>query len=333
MKSVLPSFAVIGTLVMCGSGVEAQTPLMLEAKIPLGEVRGRIDHMAVDLERRRLFVAELGNDSVAVVDLDGRKVMHLITDVKGPQGLGYLPSTDTLFVANGGDGSLRMFEGREYRAVERLELGDDADNIRIDAAADRVFVSYGAGALAIIDAGSRSKIDDIGFSAHPEGFQLDRRTNRIYVNDPKGQAIVVIDRATGRPAAIWSTGNATNFPMAFDETSDHVLVVFRNPAKLTVFAASNGTVLASAEICGDADDIFVDTKRRRLYVSCGDGFLDVFSTDGGAYRRIAHLATAAGARTSLYVPELDRLFVAARATPEEPATVWVFRPDSQSAAD
>jgi hypothetical protein len=326
MKPVLPSFVVVGMLVLCGSGVEAQTPLMLEAKIPLGDVRGRIDHMAVDLARRRLFVAELENDSVAVVDLDGSGVMRVITDVKRPQGLGYLPSTDTLFVANGGDGSVRMFQGNEYRAVERLHLGGDADNVRVDAAVERVFVSYGAGALAIIDAPSRSKIDDIGLTAHPESFQLDRRTNRIYVNDPEGQSIVVVDRATGRPSAIWPTGNATNFPMALDEASNRVLVVFRNPAKLVVFAASNGTVVTDADTCADADDMFVDAKRRRLYVSCGDGFLDVFSTDGGAYRRLARVTTVAGARTSLYVPELDRLFVAARATAEAPAAVWVFRP-------
>jgi DNA-binding beta-propeller fold protein YncE len=327
MRSIVLSLGLVGSFLLCGSPVKAQAPLTLEAKIPLGDIRGRIDHLAVDLARRRLFVAELENDSVGVVDLDGRKVIHVITDVRRPQGLGYLPSTDTLYVANGGDGSLRMFQGNEYRAVERIPLGDDADNVRIDAAVGRVFVSYGEGALAIVDAQSGLKIDDIGLTAHPEGFQLDRRTNRIYVNDPKGQSIVVIDRATGRPAAIWRTGNATNFPMALNEASDHVLVVFRNPAKLVVFAATNGAVVTSADTCADADDMHMDAKRRRVYVSCGGGFVDVFNAEGGAYQRVARMATVPGARTSLYVADLDRLFVAARATPEEPAAVWVLRPE------
>src|ERR1700736_3233208 len=74
-------------------------PLQLEGKIPLGAVRGRIDHMAIDLDRHRLFVAELGNDSVGVVDLDARKIVHQLGGLKEPQGVGYLPSSDTLFVA------------------------------------------------------------------------------------------------------------------------------------------------------------------------------------------------------------------------------------------
>jgi len=173
------------TFVAGGSLAAAQTPLVLEAKIQLGDVRGRIDQMAIDLARRRLFVAELENDSVAVIDLDARKVVQVVSDVKGPQGLGYLPSTDALYVANGGDGSLRIFDGKDLRMLGQIVLGGDADNVRVDPETDRVFVSYADGALAIIDATSRSKIDDIGLTAHPESFQIDRRTNRIYINNPK----------------------------------------------------------------------------------------------------------------------------------------------------
>jgi len=40
----------------------ASAPLILEAKIPLGQVSGRIDHLGIDVKRRRLLVAELGVD-------------------------------------------------------------------------------------------------------------------------------------------------------------------------------------------------------------------------------------------------------------------------------
>src|SRR5229473_1957280 len=91
-------------------------PLELETKIPLGDVRGRIDHMAVDVKRQRLFVAELGNNSVGIVDLPNRKLIHRITGLKEPQGVGYEPTTDMLYVANAGDGSVRLFEGDDYKA-------------------------------------------------------------------------------------------------------------------------------------------------------------------------------------------------------------------------
>src|SRR6201988_3826028 len=92
-----------------GSNAVAQpaetAPLQLEAKIPLGNVHGRIDHMAVDLKRQRLFVAELGNDTIGVVDLANRKLLQTIAGRNEPQGVGYEPSTDTLYAANAGDGS------------------------------------------------------------------------------------------------------------------------------------------------------------------------------------------------------------------------------------
>jgi hypothetical protein len=126
--------------------------LQLEAKIPLGSVHGRIDHMAIDLGRHRLFVAELGNDSVGVVDLDAHKVVHQLGGLKEPQGVGYLSESDTLFVANAGDGSVRLFQGPDYAPSGRIDLGDDADNIRADQATKRVIVGYGGGALAVIEA-------------------------------------------------------------------------------------------------------------------------------------------------------------------------------------
>jgi YVTN family beta-propeller protein len=98
----------------------------------LGDVRGRIDHMAIDLPRRRLFVAELGNDTVGVVDSNERKVLRVIPRLKEPLGVGYVPSSDTLFAANAGDGSVPLFRGADYAAAGRIDLGDDADNVRVD---------------------------------------------------------------------------------------------------------------------------------------------------------------------------------------------------------
>jgi hypothetical protein len=64
----------------------AGAPLELEEKIPLGAVSGRIDHLAVDLKRQQLFVAELGNDSVGVVDLAAQKVRSTMLGLREPPG-------------------------------------------------------------------------------------------------------------------------------------------------------------------------------------------------------------------------------------------------------
>jgi len=302
-------------------------PLVLEAKIPLGEVNGRIDHLGVDLNRRRLFVAELGNDTLGVVDLAAGRTTHTIGGFSEPQGVAYVPFADNVYVANGGDGSVRVLRGEDLAQGGRIDLGGDADNVRVDFQHQRVLVGYGKGALAIIDPASRTKTGGIRLKAHPEGFQIDDVGARVFVNVPDAHEIAVADLAAPGANASWPTqGMRSNFPMAIDRDAHRVLVVFRSPPALTAFAGEDGRVAAKLETCGDADDVFVDPKRHRVYVSCGEGVVDVLSQDGTGYRRPARVPTVAGARTSLFVPELDRLFVAVRASSGERAAIWIFRP-------
>src|SRR5262245_3028256 len=261
------AFATLATFTPIGAA--AQAPLALETKIALGDVKGRIDHLAFDPGRKRLFVAELGNNSVAVVDIAQRKVMQRLSDLKEPQGIGYVSSTDTLYVASGGDGTLRMFAGGDFARLGRIDLGEDADNIRVDAPSERAYVGYGSGALAVIDTASRTKVAEIALSAHPESFQLDDRTRRIFINVPTKQSIAVVDREAGRQLTSWPTGNSTHFAMALDQEVNRLFIAFREPAHIGVLDRENGKSLANVEVCGDIDDMFLDARRHRLYVSCG----------------------------------------------------------------
>jgi YVTN family beta-propeller protein len=300
--------------------------LQLETKIPLGDVRGRIDHLAVDLKRQRLFVAELGNNSVGVVDLANGSVIRTIFGLNEPQGVGYEPSTDTLYVANARDGSVKLFDGDAYAARGLIELGSDADNIRIDPASGHVVIGYGDGALAVIDPATRSKIDNLPLKSHPESFQIDAGGTRLFVNLPEVHALTVWDGKAGKALATWKLNEAGNFAMALDREKKRLLVAFRSPPKLAVFSVDDGRPIAKIDTCGDVDDIFVDGKRGRVYLSCGAGFIDVFETTDNAYRHAARIPTATGARTSLFVPEMDRLLVAVRASAAGPAAIWVFKP-------
>jgi YVTN family beta-propeller protein len=299
--------------------------LQLEAKIPLGAVSGRVDHMAIDLERRRLFVAELGNDSVGVVDLNAQKVIHRISGLKEPQGIAHVSTNDLLYVANGGDGSVRFFAGPNYSPAGRIDLGADADNIRVDTEANRLLVGYGSGAIAVIDLRDNSKISSFALRAHPESFQLDASSRQIFVNLPNARAIAVLDESKGKEGAIWPLRHGGNFPMALDTERHRVLVAFRNPAKLAAYDWQVGGVVSEVDICGDADDLFLDAKRNRIYVTCGAGFIDILSADDPTYSREARITTLSGARTGLFVPEMDRLLLAVRSGFTEPAAIWVYR--------
>lgn len=302
-------------------------PLQLEGKIPLGEVRGRIDHMAIDPLRGRLYVAELGNDSVGVVDLKERRTLRTLKGLKEPQGIGYVASTDTLYIANAGDGTVRLYQGADLVPAGQIALGEDADNVRVEDGAHRLYVGYGSGALAVIDTASRQKIQVLRLKAHPESFQLDTSSNRIYVNVPDSRQIAVLDRASGLQTATWSTQNLqSNYPMALDAARGQLIGVFRHPAVIGVFETKTGRLLASANTCGDSDDVFLDTRRDRLYVSCGEGFIEAFARVADGYRSLGRATTAPGARTSFFAPSIDRLLLAVRASRGDQASIWVYRP-------
>ena len=308
------------------SAQTASPPLILEAKIPLGDVRGRIDHLGIDLKRMRLLVAELGNNSLSVVDLAAGKVLRTTTGLSEPQGVAYVPFTDSILVANAGDGSVRVLRGEDLTPIGRIELGDDADNVRVDAAHKRVLVGYGKGALAVIDPATRTKAADFRLKGHPEGFQIDETGTQVFANVPDARDIEVVDLATASTRSVPTQGARSNFPMAIDAEAHRVLVVFRSPPTLMALSIQGGRPVAKLETCGDADDVFVDPKRRRVYVSCGEGVVDVLEQSDPGYRRVARVPTVSGARTSLFVPELDRLFVAVRSRSNEPAAIWVFHP-------
>src|SRR3954453_3789154 len=139
--------ALLWALPSTAADADERALLVLEQKIPLGKVSGRIDHLGVDPDRHRLFVAELGNNSVGIVDLDSGRLARNLAGFKKPQGVAYVKSTDTLYVSNAGDGSVQLFQGPDLVAAGRIELGDDADNIRVDQTGNKVFVGYGGGAL------------------------------------------------------------------------------------------------------------------------------------------------------------------------------------------
>jgi DNA-binding beta-propeller fold protein YncE len=323
-RTVAAAVLLSGSLVAYAAD-DTSAALTLEGKISLGDIRGRIDHLAVDMPRHRLFVAELGNDSVGVVDLAVGKTIRTLTGLREPQGIGYVSITDTLYVANAGDGSVHVLRGSDLASVGQINLGSDADNVRISQDGSRVFVGYGDGALAIIDTKTQSKLGDIPLKAHPESFRIEAAGSRIFVNVPDAHAIAVVDSSSRQQIANWPTGELrSNYALVL-EGSRHVLAVFRHPAKVGVFDVQDGRLLSSVATCGDSDDVFVDSKRRRLYVICGEGYVDVFVI-GEPFRKVQRISTEAGARTGLFVPETDRLYVAARAGFARPAAIWVFKP-------
>ena len=328
MKPSLLSILFMASTAMAGASCSAPTPsqnapLAFERSIPLTGVKGRIDHFAYDPSRRRLFVAALGNGTVEAVDLaDGRPAGH-IAGLKGPQGLAYLADRDELAVATGGDGTVRFYRASDLQLVGETRVGGDADNLRVQPGSGLLII--GSDDLAVVDPATRAKTAGIALPAHAEGFQVD--AGRVYVNLPDAGEVGVVDLKAGALAARWpNAGRRFNYPLAMDRETGEVAVVYRLPARLVTFDPMTGAQRQALATCGDADDLFFDAPRKRLYVLCGAGRVDVFERAGSDLRRRGEIRTAPGSRTGFFAPSEDRLYVAAPARDGHEAAILVLRP-------
>lgn len=311
----LPLFAAC----QASSSADATDPdsrLRLRQSIALPDTRGRIDHLAIDLAGQRLIVAEVANGSLDVFDLQSDKVAGRIAGLDEPQGVAWLPEQREIVVACGGDGVVRFYSGTDLHPIASVDLGSDADDVRLDPRNGRVVVGYGKGGLATIDPTTHRVTNRVTFRGHPEGFQISG--SRAYVNVPDDGAILALDLDRDRIVSRWPTGfHRLNFPMAIDPSGRTITVAYRLPAAWARVDVSTGKTVEDHSTCGDSDDIYQTDSR--LLIICGAGHIDVWRNG----TREAHLNTRGGARTGLYVPSLRRLYVA---VPNRHGTgeIWVF---------
>jgi len=307
-------------------GAADPPPLRLVQTIPLPGVQGRIDHLAVDVAGLRLFVAALGNNTVEVIDLKKGERIRSLPGFKEPQGVAYLPDTNTLAVANGGDGTVTLLDGTSREAKKTIVFGADADNLRYDPTRRRLYVGYGNGALGAYDLAKDGRLGDVTLDAHPESFQLDVAAGRIFVNVASRQKVAVVGVDGNAVTATWpvSAGSA-NYPMALDTVRHRLFVATRRPPHVAVFDTDTGRTVATLQADGDADDLFYDAARRRLYGCFGSGSVMVYAQDDPDHYRVTEkLPTASGARTGLFSAELRRLFVAVPRRANPTAEIRVF---------
>src|SRR4051812_12033120 len=308
---------------------DAAEPLTLRAVVPLPGVKGRFDHFAIDAKGGRVFIAALANNTVEVIDARNAKRIQSIAGMSEPSGVCFIPDQNRVGIANGGRGTFELLDGATFKKVKEIPDLEDADNVRFDVARGLVFVGFAGGAIGVIDSQKMEKLADIKMKSHPESFQLERNGPRLFVNVPGADQVAVIDREKRSVIAEWPLhGYKANFPMSLDEPGKRVFVGCRSPARLLALDMDTGKIAADAEISGDTDDLFFDPKRNRVYVSCGEGFIDVISCPvGEKLQRIGHVTTRGGARTSFYSPERDELYLAVPQRGTKAAELRIYKPE------
>lgn len=315
---------------------QATAPLKLLQKIPMPNVKGRLDHFGVDLKGQRLFVAALGDDqnTVEVIDLKSGKWISSIPGQSKPQGLFYSPDFKKLFVANGTDGTCKIFTGDTFKLVESLPIGTDADHVGYDPATKYLYVGFGdakSGGLAIIDTRTNKHVADIKTDARSGGIKIEKSKPRTFVTLTGATNLGVVDLKKREQVSAWPTGVAGNVALALDESHHRLFDGVREPATLIVLDTESGKEVSRLEGVAGIDDLWYDSARRRVYASGGRGFDVGFvytyqQKDADHYELAGKVPTAPGAGTSFWLAELNRLFVAAPANDKEEAAILVFEP-------
>jgi YVTN family beta-propeller protein len=317
----------------------AESPdlLKLVQTIPLPGVKGRFDHFSMDPKGHRLFVAALGNNTLEVIDVAAGKRTQGVAGMSKPCGVLYLEEQGQIAVANGDDGTFKLLDAATFKLAHSLADLPDADNLRSDPKTKLAWLGYGDGALAAIAFAPSPReerrppqvVTTVKLSGHPESFQLEKQGTRIFANVPDAKQIAVIDREKKKAVATWPMDKfQANFPMSLDETMHRLFVGCRKPARLLVLDTQTGKIVADLAISGDTDDLFYDAKRKRIYISCGEGFIDIVErSSADNYQRLAKIATASGARTCFFSPDLDRLYLAVPDRGNQKAEIRVYQPE------
>jgi len=322
-RLLISAFFAISVFSCKGQNSFGNEQLLLKQSITLPGVNGRIDHLDCNLKDQIIYLAALSGNSLEVIDLKTGKVLHSVKGLNEPQGVAYIPQTKEVIVANGQNGACVFYNAQTFELTGNIDLGSDADDVRYDSLAEKIYVGYGDGGLAIIDARTHKQVGGVKLPAHPEGFQIDRGGNKVFVNVPGAGEIDVIDLEDMKLTETWKTEYHANFPMAINPVDHIVFIGYRRPAKLVALNGTTGETIAEADMVSDIDDLYYDERSKKLYASGGGGAVNVFTFTNSKFTITANIPTKGGARTSLLVSSLNIFCLAERAD-GKPARLQVF---------
>ena len=316
----------------------AKQPLRLVQTISVPNLKGRLDHMDLDVKGKRLFVAGLENGTFEVVDLQAGKWARSIPGFKKPQGALFVPELNKLFVASGDDGMLRVFRGDTLELLDAIHLEPGPNRVVYEPQSKLVYVGYGGkdagmdyGKVGIIDARNDRLVGDIRVVAHPSELLLDKAGTTLFVFVSIANQLQVIDTDKRKVLSTWPVTSQHPGDAAFDESASRLFIGTHTPPEMIAMDSKSGKEVAHLPTAEGMDGVYFDSGRKRVYVSGGRdlpaGFVYVYQQlNADHYEITGKIPTRGGAGTSFWSPDLNRYYVAAPANGKEEAAILVYEP-------
>ncbi|PYU22656.1 MAG: hypothetical protein DMG32_17800 [Acidobacteria bacterium] len=316
MRKISAILLLVSLAVVQRVPAQEKVPLKLIETTPLPGFSGDFDHLTADLKGNRLFLAAEDHKTVEVFDLRNGKPIHSITGFGQPHALVYLPDSNKLIVTDGDDfGRVALVSGENYQIMDTIKLPEGVDGAFFNPVNKYYYVESGGKTehqLNIIDTKNFKHVGDITLPGnHSEAMAIDRAGKKMYVNLTAVSQVGVIDLQSGKLTTTWPIPDAkVQNSMALDEPNHRLFIATRMPPKFFVLDTDSGKVVASFPCAPINDDMWFDVARKRIYVTGSDTTSVIAQRDADHYEQIAEIPTGFRAKTSLYLPALNRLYVA-----------------------
>jgi DNA-binding beta-propeller fold protein YncE len=273
---------------------------------------GNLDHLALDAKRDRLFLANKANNTLDIIDLKKGELVEQKPNQTAIQGVAYAPEVDRIFVGLGTNGLCNVFDGDSYKILKTIKFKDDADNVRYNPRTGLVYVAHAEKELGVIDAKTFAVKTNIKLPASAEGFEMEVKRPRMYLNTPSPCQVVVIDTEKNEVLKTYPVKLAENsHPIAVDEANQRVYVGCRKEPMIVILDTESGKEVGSIKVPGGIDDLHLDAKKKKLYASCGEGALLVLEQSGADKLTVVEkIDTPKDAKTCLYSAETGKLYLA-----------------------
>lgn len=325
--------------------------LRLVQTILLPGVKGRLDHMGVDLEKKRLFLAAVANGTLEVVDLSAGVVINSLSGFKDTQDALFIGGNFNKLYVTSLDGTLRIFQGETFRLVQALKLEPDPNRLLYDPVTHLIYFGYG-GQNAGFNTYERLGIVQAKPGAQSEQFLADmiaptdrpghlaelamEDDGKLLACDSRADVIYQFDTRRRELIKSWPARGDGAGDMSLDRARHRLFVGTRIPPEMTVYDSLSGTEITSLPGPETMDGVYYDAQLKRIYMSGGrwygtpeasQGWVYVYQQkDADHYDLISRLKTRPGSGTSLLVPDLNRLYVASQAIGDQEAAILVFEP-------
>jgi DNA-binding beta-propeller fold protein YncE len=283
---IISATCILFFFLYCSPSSDSGKTLRQIAAIDLpGKAGKRFDYLTIDYKHNYLLSAHLGADVLYVIDLKTNKLVKMITNTPGAEGVEYVPELNKVYTSNWGDHTIGVIDMNKMEVMKKIPAIAKPDGNAYSADFKKLYVSDERGkTLLVIDVNKDEVIKKIPFDSETGMPQYDSIAKKIYLNLQDKNIFAVIDPKTDSVIAKYSAGDCKgNHGMALDVKNRLAFLCCEGNDLLTVFNLDSHKPVAYLKTASDGDVVKFDSGNQRIYVACYSGAISVFHEDDAAH--------------------------------------------------